>query len=83
MPSADTAIIGTGRHVLWNLELGIDGPDALVDDTENGQILGLEAVDVRSVRDGKCATLRVINSLKRNELVIRRHAGHGTETYSG
>ena len=57
MPSADTAIIGTGRHVLGNLELGIDGPDALVDDAENGQILGLETVDVRSVRDGKGATL--------------------------
>ena len=67
MPSADTAIVGAGRHVLRNLELGIDGPDALVDDTENGQILGLDAVDVRSVRDGKGATLQVINSLKRKD----------------
>ena len=83
MPSADAAIVGAGRHVLGNLELGVDGPDALVDDAENGQILGLEAVDVRSVRDGKSATLQVINSLKRNELAIRCHAGHGTETYIG
>ena len=63
--------------------LSIDGPEALVDDAENGQLLGLEVVDVRSVRDGKGATLQVINALKRNELVIRSHAGHGTETYSG
>ena len=77
MPSADTTIIEAGRHILRNLELGIDGPDALVDDAEDGQILGLEALDVRSVRDRKGATLQVINSLKRNELVIRRHAGHG------
>ena len=83
MPSADTAIIGAGRHILGNLELGIDGPDALVEDAEDGKILGLEAVDVRSVRDGKGATLQVINSLKINELVIRRHVGPGTETYIG
>ena len=83
MPSADAAIVGAGRHVLGNLELGIDGPNALVDDAENGQILGLEAVDVRSVRDRKGATLQVINSLERNKLVIRCHAGHGTKTYIG
>ena len=83
MPSADEAIIGAGRHILGNLELGIDGPNALVDDAENGQILGLGAVGVRSVRGGKGATLQVINPLKRNELVIRCHAGHGTESYSG
>ena len=83
MPSADTAIIGAGRYVLGNLEMGVDGPNAFVYDAENGQLLGLEAVDVGNVRDGKGATLQVINSMKRNELVIRCHVGHGTETYSG
>jgi hypothetical protein len=60
MPSTDTTAIWAGRHVLGDLEDGIDVPDALMVDAEDDQILGLDAVHVRSVRDGKGATLHVI-----------------------
>jgi hypothetical protein len=60
MPGTDTAALGAGRHVLGDLEGSVDFPNALVIDAENGQILGLDAVYIRSVRDGEGATLQVI-----------------------
>lgn len=51
MPGTDTATVGARRHILRNLEVGIDRPNALVVDAENGQILGLDAVHVRSIRN--------------------------------
>ena len=64
VPSTDTAVIGAGRHVLGNLEQGIDYLNTLVVDAENRQILGLDAIHVRSVCNGKGATPQVINALK-------------------
>ena len=40
MPSADTAIVGAGTHVLGNLKLGIDGPNTLVDYAETANCSG-------------------------------------------
>ena len=71
VPSTDTAVIGAGRHVLGNLEQGIDYLNTLVVDAENCQILGLDAIHVRSVCNGKGATPQVINALKGNKLVSR------------
>jgi hypothetical protein len=51
MPSTDTATLWARRHILGNLEGGVDGPNALMVDAENGQILGLDAVHVRSIRN--------------------------------
>lgn len=51
MPSTDAAAVWAGRHILGNLEDGVYHPNALMVDAENGQILGLNAVHVRSVRD--------------------------------
>lgn len=62
MPSTDTAAVGARRHILGNLEVGIDRPNALMVNAENGQILGLDAVHVRSIRNRKGATLHVVNA---------------------
>ena len=82
MPGADAAIIGAGRHILRDIEGSADFPDTFVVDTENGQILGLDAVHVRSVRDREGTTLQVIMALCRNELAVF-HRRNCTETYSG
>lgn len=68
MPSADTSTVGTRWHVLGDREGGIDIPDTLVVDAENGQILRLNAVYVRGVCNGKGATLHVIDTLKRKRI---------------
>ena len=74
MPSTDTAAFGTSRHVLWNLEGGANLPNTLVVDTENGQILGLEAVLVGGVCNGEGTTLQVIMALGENRSVVPNHA---------
>ena len=63
MPSTDTTAIGTGWHVRGNLELRADRPNTLMVDTENGQVLGLDAVHIRGVRNGEGTTLHVVNAL--------------------
>lgn len=72
VPGTDTAFIGAGRHILGDLEGSVDVPNTDVVDTENGQILRLDAVHVRRVRDGEGATLQVIVALDGNELVVLR-----------
>jgi len=67
MPGADTAALGTGRHVLGDLEGSVDFPDTLMVDTEDGQILGLDAVHVGSVRNREGTTFQVIVALRENE----------------
>jgi len=67
VPSTDTAAIGAGRHVLGDLERSVDFPNTLVVDAENGQILRLDAVHVRSVRNGEGTTLQVVMALGGNE----------------
>jgi len=62
MPGTDTAAIGTRRHVLGDREWGVDIPNAQVVNTENDQILRLEAVRIGRVRNGECAALHVINA---------------------
>jgi hypothetical protein len=68
MPSTDTTVLGAGRHVLGNLKQGINYLNTLVVDAEDRQILGLDAIHVRSVRNGKGATPQVIGALKRSKL---------------
>ena len=63
MPRTDAAAIWASRHVLWNLEGGVNSPNALVIDAENGQILGLDAVHVRGVCNGESTTLQVVVAL--------------------
>jgi hypothetical protein len=75
MPGTDTATVRAGRHVLGDLEGSVDFPNTFVVDAENGQILGLDAVHVRSVRDGEGTTLHVVMTLRGNELAVLRHAG--------
>jgi len=67
MPSTDTTAVRAGRHVLGDLEGSVDFPNTLVINTENGQILGLDAVHVGGIRDGEGATLQVIVALGGNE----------------
>ena len=64
MPGADTAAIGTGRHVLGDLEGSVDLPNTLMVDTEDGQILGFDAVHVGGVRDREGTTFQVIMALR-------------------
>ena len=69
---------------MGNLEVGIDRPNALMVDAENGQILGLDAVHVRSIRNRKGATLQVVNAL--GEKKISGSSPHRTgiqETHVG
>ena len=68
VPTADTTVVWAGRHVLRDLEDGVDAPDTLMIDAEDGQILGLDAVHVGSVRDGKGATLQIVYALKRKQV---------------
>ena len=66
MPGTDAAALGAGRHVLGDIESSADFPNTFVVDTEDGQILGLDAVHVRSVRDGEGATLQIVGALRGN-----------------
>ena len=68
MPSTDAAVFWAGRHILGDLEDGGDGPNALMVDAEDGQILGLDAVHVRSVGNGEGATLQVVDALQKKEM---------------
>ena len=67
MPGTDAAAFGTGRHVLGDLEWGVDFPNTFVVDTENSQIFGFDAVHVGSVRDREGTTLQVLMALRGNE----------------
>ena len=67
VPGADTTAVWARRHVLGDLEDGVDGPNALMVNTEHDQILGFDAVHIRSVSDGQGATLQVIDALKRKQ----------------
>ena len=82
MPSTDTAVFGASRHVLWNLEGGADLPNALVVNTENGQILGLDAVHVRCVCNGEGTTLQVIVTLRGNRSAVPNHTSEIELAYS-
>ena len=82
MPGTDTTTFGTRRHVLGDLEGSVDFPNTLVVDTENGQILGLDAVHVGGVRDGEGTTLQVLVALRRNEQTVLCQRQSRTETYS-
>lgn len=64
MPGTDTTALGARRHVLGDLEGSTGFPNALVVNAENGQILRLEAVYVRSVCNGEGTTLHVVNALR-------------------
>ena len=66
MPGTDTSALGAGRHVLGDIESSADFPNAFVVDAEDGQILGFDAVHVRSVRDGEGATLQIVGALRGN-----------------
>ena len=74
MPRTDAAAIWASRHVLWNLEGGVNSPNALVVDAENGQILGLDAVHVRGVCNGESTTLQVIVALGENMSAVLNRA---------
>ena len=74
MPSTDTAAFGASRHVLWNLELRANLPNTLVVNTENGQILGLDAVHVRCVCNGEGTALQVIVTLRGNRSAALNYA---------
>ena len=74
MPRTDAAAIWASRHVLWNLEGGVNSPNALVVDAENGQILGLDAVHVRGVCNGEGTTLQVIVALGENMSAVLNRA---------
>ena len=65
MPGTDTAAVGTRRHVLGDLEGSVYFPNTLVVDTENGQILGLDAVHIGGVRNGEGTTFQVIVALQK------------------
>ena len=73
MPCTDTATLGAGRHVLGNLEGSVDAPNTVVIDTEDRQILGLDAVHIGSVRDGEGTTLHVFMRLRGDELAAPYH----------
>ena len=74
MPRTDAAAFGTSRHVLWNLEGGADFPNTLVVNTENGQILGLDAVHIGCVCNGEGTTLQVTLALVENRSAVPNHA---------
>ena len=81
MPRTDAAVFGTSRHVLWNLEGSVDSPNALVVNTENGQILRLDAVHVGGVCNGEGTTLQVIVALGGNISVVLNRASEVEETH--
>lgn len=72
MPSTDTATVWARGHIRGDLEAGVDGPNTLMVDAENDQILGLDAVHVGRVGNGKGATLQVIYALKGNRSTTPR-----------
>ena len=67
MPGTDTTAVGARWHVLGDLERSVDLPNTFVVDTEDSQILGLDAVHVGGIRDGEGTTLQVILALGGNE----------------
>ena len=67
MPGTDTTAVGARWHVFGDLERSVDLPNTFVVDTENSQILGLDAVHIGGIGDGEGATLQVILALGGNE----------------
>lgn len=65
VPTTDATAVWAGRHVLGDLEDSVDAPDTLMVNAEDDQILGFNAVHVRSVRDGEGTTLQIVYALKR------------------
>ena len=80
MPRTDAAAIWARGHVLGNIEGSVDLPNTFVVNGENGQILGLDAVHVRSVCNGECTTLQVIEALGDKSAVLN-HPGEVEETH--
>ena len=83
MPGTDATAIWAGRHVFGDLEASANFPDTFVIDTEDGQILRLEAVHVRSVCDGEATTLHVIETLRGNISAVLNHTGGVGKTHGG
>jgi len=81
MPSTDAAALGARRHVLGNLEVGVELPNTRVVNGENGQILGLDALYIRGVCNGDGTTLHVIEALGGNRSAVLNHASEAEETH--
>lgn len=58
----NTSTRWTGRHPLWNAEIGKPRPDACFVHAEHGEIGGLDLVYVTLVRNRQGATLHVIEA---------------------